>query len=228
MSSPTPELSRPGRPFTTPTVRREADIERVHRAMEQWRRRSRLIHFLRKALPVCIGLVTLSLVGWVGVQSLMANLPNLKSRGASVRMTNPRFYGQDDKGRSFVMGGREARRDSRGQGRVIIEAPVLRLSTGPNKTMDVSSRTGVYDQGTKLADLRQQVHLVDTGSGFVFDTEQALVDSQAGTVVGNSPVKGHGPLGETSASSYSIQDHGAKVLFDGNVHSHIVQSGGKP
>ena len=37
-----------------------------------------------------------------------------------------------------------------GFGRVVIVEPVLRLSTGPNKTLDVSSRTGAYDLGTRL------------------------------------------------------------------------------
>ena len=37
------------------------------------------------------------------------------------------------------------------------------------------------------------------GDGTVFTTQQALVDMKSGTVSGNSPVQGSGPLGQISA-----------------------------
>ena len=76
MSSPTPEFRPAHRGFTPAApVRPEADIARVRSAMEQWRRRSRLIRFLRSKgpLPVAIALVSLSLVGWIGLKSLLAD-----------------------------------------------------------------------------------------------------------------------------------------------------------
>ena len=230
MSSPTPDLAAPelaslGRGFAPPPVRPEVDAERVHRAMRQWRRRSRLIHFLRKALPVCIALVSLSLVGWIGVKSIIANLPNLSAKGGSVRMIGPRFYGEDEKGRAYVISGKEAVRDNAGGGHVHLTLPVLKLSTGPDKTMDVSARTGLYDVTPKLTYLNDQVHMVDSGSGWVFDSSVAVVNSTTGDITGDKPVTGHGPDGTTSGSSYAILDHGAKVVFTGNVHSHIVQQG---
>jgi lipopolysaccharide export system protein LptC len=225
MSSPTPEVFHR---FTPGPVRPEADVERVRAAMVQWRRRSRLIRFLRKALPAGIALVSLSLVGWIGLKSILADLPNLAPHGATIRMTNPRFYGQDDRGRAYVVGGEEADRDNRGSGHVTLTAPVMRLSTGANKTMDVSARTGVFDLGTKQAFLRGQVHMYDSGSGWVFDSAVAVVNSKTGDITGDQPVTGHGPAGTTSGSSYAILDHGATVVFTGNVHSHIVQAGGPP
>lgn len=225
MSSPTPELV-PDRGFAPAPVRPEVDAARVHMAMERWRRRSRLIHFLRKALPVGIALVSLSLVGWVGLKSILANLPDLATNGGSVRMITPRFYGQDEKGRSYVVSGKEAIRDDRTGGRVILTLPVLRLATGPNKTMDVSARNGLFDRSSELAYLTNQVHMVDAGSGWVFNSSEAQVNSKTGDITGNKPVTGYGPAGTTSGSSYAILDHGAKVVFTGNVHSHIVQQGG--
>lgn len=226
MSSPTPEYAPADRGFAPPPVRPEVDAERVRTAMERWRKRSRLIRFLRRALPVGIALVSLSLVGWVGLKSILANLPDLATNGGAVRMTAPRFYGQDDKGRSYVVGGKEAVRDSAGSGHVTLTSPVLKLSTGVDKSLDISALTGVFDLGSKLGVLNNQVHMVDSGSGWVFDTSQAEVNSKTGDVTGARPVVGSGPMGTTSGSSYAILDHGAKVVFTGNVHSHIVQTAG--
>jgi lipopolysaccharide export system protein LptC len=197
---------------------------RVREAMEQWRRRSRLIRFLRQALPAAIAALGLVLVGWVSLKSLLANLPDLVSGGAVIRMTNPRFYGQDSHGRAFVLGGKDAARDNRGRDLISMSMPVLSLSTGPGKTMSVSATHGVYDQVTRRVGLAGTVHIVDSGSGWVFDTSRAGIDTRTGVVWGPAPVHGRGPLGETSASSYAIVDNGAKVTFTGNVRSHIVQT----
>ncbi|HEY3814609.1 MAG TPA: LPS export ABC transporter periplasmic protein LptC [Caulobacteraceae bacterium] len=225
MSSPTPDHAAADGGFTASSVRSQVDVERVRTAMERWRRRSRLIHFLRKALPVGIALVSLSLVGWVGFKSILANLPDLSTNGGSVRMTNPRFFGQDDKGRSYVVGGKEAIRDNVGGGHVTLTVPVLRLATGPDKTLDISAKTGLFDLAAKQAFLHDQVHMFDSGSGWTFDSSEAVVNSKTGDITGSKPVTGSGPDGATSGSSYAILDHGTRVVFNGNVHSHIVQEG---
>jgi lipopolysaccharide export system protein LptC len=197
---------------------------RVSAAMEQWRRRSRLVRFFRRALPATIAAVGLLLVGWVVFKSALASLPDLASRGAVIRMTNPRFYGQDERGRSFVLGGKEATHENRGRDVVNVTDPVLSLTTAPDKTVSVSAKAGVYDQTLRRAGLAGGVHIVDSGSGWVFDTAQASIDAKSGVIHGNTAVHGKGPLGETRASSYAILDHGARVVFTGNVRSHIVQS----
>ncbi len=209
--------------FPPPSIPTPLASARVREAMEQWRRRSRLVRFFRRALPVAIAVVGLTLVGWVTLKSALASLPDLMPKGAQVRMTNPRFYGQDDRGRSFVVMGKDAAHDSRGRDMVSVTQPQLRLTTAPDKTLSISANVGVYDQGTRSAGLTGAVHIVDTGTGWVFDTNQAMIDAKSGVVRGNSPVHGKGPLGETSASSYAILNHGAQVEFSGNVHAHIVQ-----
>lgn len=197
--------------------------ERVREAMERWRRRSRLVRFFRKALPGAIAAVGLLLIGWVTLKSALANLPELGTRGAVVRMTNPAFFGQDDRGRGFVLRGKDAAHDSRGRDVMSVTQPELSLSTGPDHTMSIKARLGVYDQATRTAGLTGGVRIADTGSGWMFETNQALIDTKTGVVRGNSPVYGKGPLGETRASSYAILNHGAQVTFTGNVRSHIVQ-----
>jgi lipopolysaccharide export system protein LptC len=200
------------------------DAERVHEAVTQWRRRSRLIHLFRRALPIGIGSVFVLMLGWVLLRSLLANLPDLATNGAVVRMTNPRFYGQDAQGRSFVLGAHEAERDARGKDVIRLYDPMLKLSTGPSRTMEVTAKTGVYDTGTRLARLAGGVNVRDTGQGYHLQTGEARIDTKTGVVSGNSTVKGQGPLGQISASSYAIYDQGARVVFDGGVRSRIEQS----
>lgn len=200
-----------------------ADAERVVQAMAQWRRRSRLIRFLRKALPVTIGVVVLALVGWIGLKSLLASLPDLASKGAEIRMINPRFYGQDERGRSFVLEAKEAERLNRDGGLVRLTDPKLKLTTGTNRSLEIAAKGGVYHQATREARLTGGVRVTDSSSGFVFQTGEARIDPKSGAVTGNSPVTARGPLGEISASSYAIHEQGSRMTFTGNVRTHIKQ-----
>lgn len=197
---------------------------RIERAMDKWRRRSRLIRFLRRALPSAIGAVFAVLIGWILVNSVLANLPNLNPGGATIRMTNPHFYGQDDNGRSFTVGGREAIRRRVG-GRDVVElfGPALRLQTGPDRAVEVTARAGVYDEGSKLMRLNRDVHLQDTYHHTDFQTGEAVIDSRTGDIHGATPVSGRSPLGAVTASSYAIFDRGARIEFDGAVRSRIDQ-----
>jgi lipopolysaccharide export system protein LptC len=213
ISSHTPESSRTPEPL--------ARASRTE-AVAQWRRRSRLIHFLRKALPAMMAALGLLLVGWVGVKSLLASLSDLARAGALIHMTNPHFYGQDDHGRAFVVTAREAQRSSRTANDVRLIEPDLNLAGSGGRSIQASAQRGFYQDSTRRIALQGNVHFA-TGDGTDFRTQQALIDMRSGTVTGNSPVQGAGPLGQISASSYAIYDRGAQVVFDGQVHAHLVQ-----
>ncbi len=61
------------------------------------------------------------------------------------------------------------------------------------------------------------------GRGYNFTTPSAQVDTTTGQVVGNSGVKGDGPLGRITASSYAVNDRGKRIVMRGDVRARIVQ-----
>ena len=94
-SLPEPPLSEP----------RRVDFER-------WRRRSRLIRTLRIVLPATIALIFVGLVGSVAWSTFNAQPRSAKAGDEPIRLTNPRFIGRDDKGRSFVLTAESAIRET--------------------------------------------------------------------------------------------------------------------
>jgi lipopolysaccharide export system protein LptC len=191
--------------------------------MLRWRRRSRLIHFLRKALPAAMAAVVLLMVGWVGFNSLRAAFSDLMRAGTVIHMTNPQFFGQDDHGRNFMVAAAEAQRTVRnGATTIILTSPHLKLAGTGGRAIEVVARQGTFDDPTQRVKLQGDVH-VSTGDGTTFRTQLAVIDMRTGEVVGDSPVEGSGPLGQIRASSYAIHDRGAHAVFDGQVHAHLVQ-----
>lgn len=202
---------------------REEDAERVHRAMSAWRRRSQLIRFFRKALPAAIAATVLALLGWVGIKQVMLGLEDLNARGDQARMVNPRFYGQDDKGRAFVLGAREAQRGQAEQ--ISLVEPMLRLGRTGGRATEITARKGLFDEKNRSVKLTGDVKVKDAGSGFNFLTGEAKIDTRSGVISGNAPIQGQGPLGQISASSYAIYDEGARVVFKGGVRARLEQGG---
>jgi lipopolysaccharide export system protein LptC len=207
--------------ISSPTPERYSRPARFAQAIARVRRRSQLILLLRKALPAAIAAVFLVLIGWVLARSIMTALSDLTRAASVIHMTNPRFYGQDDHGRSFVVAAREAQRSLRGPEDVRLTDPELKLAETGGRSFEVAAKLGLYDGVTHRVSLQGDVR-VSTGDGTTFRTQQALIDMKSGTVSGNSPVQGTGPLGQINASSYAIYDRGAQAVFTGQVHAHLI------
>lgn len=204
----------PAAAFPDPALRRE-------RGMARWRARSRLIHRLRVALPATIGAILALLAGWVAMGSILARLGDGRPAGqALIHMTNARFYGRDSSGRPYVLTAAEAYRDDKDLKRVTLTLPTLTLDPGTERTMRVSADHGTYREDDRIVRLADHVTL-QTASGDVFKTDQAVVDTVRGVVDGPSPVTGSGPSGEISAQAFNVYDRGARVVFRGEVHSRM-------
>ena len=78
----------------------------------------------------------------------------------------------------------------------------------------VTSKTGVYQPDNHFLDMSGDVTLFHD-KGFQFHTQQARVDLDAGTAVGDVPIDGEGPAGTISGQGFRILKKGDTVLFTG-------------
>jgi lipopolysaccharide export system protein LptC len=197
--------------------------QRLAKAMHRWRRRSRVIHFWRRALPLLMVLIAAGVLTQVVIREVFG-VHGPSARDQDIRMLGPKFFGRDQSGRPYTVTAIDAVRDPVHPERVALNQPhmVLQQLNGDPPTI-VYSATGLYNETTHMLALDGQVHL-DDGKGDIFISEHALVNTDAGTVDGRSPVTGTGPMGTTSSTSYFVKDKGKDILFIGNVKSHILSN----
>jgi lipopolysaccharide export system protein LptC len=196
-------------------------MERRAAEMERWRRRSRRIVFYRQALPWTMLAIVVAVAAWVGLRAyLSARQLDMAAATSAIHMTNPKFYGRDNKGRSFQLTAKDAVRDAHDNNIVNLHDPGMMLDSGGKQPVKVQGGSGVYRDDTKMLDLAGGVTLQD-GRGSEFRSATASVDTRAGVVTGQKDVYGQGPLGRIAASSYAVHESGARVIFSGNVHTHI-------
>ena len=217
MSSPTADL--PGQDL--PGLAAE-DVERRRRLLQQWRRHSALIAVLRKLLPtLCVAIVA-ALGAWSAMSTLLWRQDAKVRSNANIRMLNPNFQGRTEAGKPFLITAASAVRDNADSDKVTLERPVLNLGAGTPEWTKVTAARGVYREDTRMLDLKGQVTLDDYKDNHLA-TEHALVDTAKNNVDGDTHISGHGPSGSIEASSYSLRDGGAYLLFQGRVKSVIQQ-----
>jgi lipopolysaccharide export system protein LptC len=194
---------------------------RRRRNLDRWRRRSRMIHFYRRALPAAIAVILVGLMGWVMLRGFLTRLGDLDAVTSTIHMTNARFYGRDENGRPYVLGANEATRSDKDLQRIALSRLHLLFdSGGENQSSHISADHGVYREDDRILRLRDHVVMRDqTGNTFI--TDQAVVNTVNNSVVGRDNVKGWGPMGSVEADSYAVYDKGATVVFTGHVHSVI-------
>ena len=190
------------------------------RALGDWRRRSRRVAFLRKALPWLMVAIVAGVGGWIGVRALVSTLSQ-RAASTQIRMTNPRFFGRDNKGRSFVLSAKEAARGVGDESRITLTKPNLKLDLGRPAPANAASTDGAYEERTRMLELSGGVTF-DDGRGNRFTSNKALIDTKTGAVKGESNVVGEGPLGRIAASSYAIFDDGSRAVFTGGVKARLV------
>lgn len=200
--------------YPVPTMSdRRAEIAR-------WRRRSRLIRTLRIVLPIVIGLIAAALVGEVVWRNITALPTPQKEARTAIRLVNARLVGRVKDGRGFVIGAKQAIRDEHDYQAISLMEPILVIGEGLPNAAQMSARIGSYNERDKLLRLRGDVRIVD-GKGHSFASQEAIIDMRTGNVVGQSQVRGDGPLGQLNAKSYSVQDKGDRLVFKGGVHARI-------
>lgn len=179
---------------------------------------TRLVRLLRWVLPaLMLGLLGL-LGAFVVAEAQRSAAARPKDLPTQIRMVNPHFVGRDDQGREFNLAARQAARDDSDMQRVLLQAPVMMLDVGTPQLKTLTSDRGVYEENTRLLHLYGHVR-VDDSAASTLATNEALVDTKAGTVSGVSAIAAASPSGRVQAGRYSASETGGHVVLSGGVHA---------
>jgi|JI10StandDraft_1071094.scaffolds.fasta_scaffold170206_1 lipopolysaccharide export system protein LptC len=182
-------------------------------------RYSQVVSLLRYLLPI-LAIALLALVAiWPqihrGVDGFRLQTLKLDPSDIStLRMSNARYQGVDERNRPYLLTAVGAVQNPRDKNFVALEAPKADLKLENGAGVTVVAESGIYDGSGKKLDLMGKVR-VTRDDGYVFETEVARVDLRSGVVEGNDPVLGHGPGGTVRADGFRVLQKGEVVEFKG-------------
>jgi lipopolysaccharide export system protein LptC len=101
---------------------------------------------------------------------------------------------------------------------VLLTAPSIELGTDRPNPSHLTADGGVYHEDTRVLLLRGHVRATDAKSGR-FASDEAVVNTRTGSVVGPRPVASQSAGGAVSSKSFDVYDKGDRVVFKGGVHA---------
>ena len=184
------------------------------------RAHSRLVHLLRWLLPASIVGILAVLGVFVGQDALQSAAARPKEAPTEIRMVNPHFIGRDDQGRAFNLAAREARRDDNDMQQVFLDAPMMEMDVDGEHPSTLTADNGVYREDTRILKLTGHVRVDDSKASTVA-TDEAIVDTRAGTINGHAAIAASGPTGAIEGGSYTASDKGDRLILRGGVHAQL-------
>jgi len=187
------------------------------------RKRTAFIRLLRICLVTLTGLIVAGVILQIMLRSMGGEVQAPVTVGEDARMINPRFTGRDENGTPYVVTADAAIRRRGEDARITeLESPQLDydLIAANDDAEGVLARTGLFDADARTLDLTADVRF-RTRAGYEFLADHARVFLAEERIVGDSPVEGDGPMGTIRADGYEILDGGDRVVFTGNVRTHL-------
>ncbi len=218
MAEPGPAVSAAGAGPRGPVQRLPRGRARAH---------TRLVKFLRVALPAVMIAVIGALIAFVSIHALKRDAAAQSDAETPIRMVNPHFFGRDNLGRAYTLGAREASRDQKTFQRVILAFPTITLDVGGPHPSTLTADHGVYREDSRILVLNGHVKASDAKAAN-FASDQAVVNTRTGTVSGPAALASQTQVGVVQSRSYDVYDKGAKVIFKGGVHARLNGRDSKP
>jgi lipopolysaccharide export system protein LptC len=202
-----------------------ADVDRRRREeFVRAARHSRLVRFLRVAIPVGCLLAVMLPLAWIFYNPFRlpadVSVENVTISDSKIIMKAPRLTGFKRDNRAYVVNASSAVQDPRQPNIVELHDLVSNIELADNGWAKLQAAFGIYDSKTEKLELDRQVHL-RTNSGYDVRTVAARIDFKGGHVVTHNPVKVVMSNGTIDADGMEILDNGKEIVFDGHVVSQF-------
>ncbi len=186
------------------------------------RRHSNFVRFMRRGLPVAMGISIVALV-IVPLLNPLRNLPGLsigpvKLSGSKVTMELPKLTGFRKDAKPYEVTATSALQDIRKPNVIELVEMKARLQLESDGWANLDSKSGVFDTQKEQLKLTGDVRL-KTDTGYDARLKSADIDFKAGTVISREPVKVSINNGSTTvdADQLDVTDNGKVMVFSGRV-----------
>ena len=196
-------------------------------------RHSRMVRFLRLAVPAA---VVLAIAGIVGISIFnpfraLAKLPvdmgNLVVSGTKITMETPHMSGFSPDLRPYEVWAKTATQDLTDPDKVALTMVRAKVLTEDRSTVTMDAKTGLFNSKTQMLDLRKDVFL-QSSSGYEVRLDQATVDIANSAVSTDDGVNVKMTNGTIKADKLRLTEKGDVVRFEGNVVMNLVPERAEP
>jgi lipopolysaccharide export system protein LptC len=194
----------------------------LDRAFRSAARHSRLVRFLRLAVPASVVVVAAGVLAasFFNPARLLPRLPahgslaSVGISGSKITMQLPRLEGYTRDARPYLMTAQTAAQDLLKPDNVELSQIHTKMEMGDKAVVEMSAAIGLYHSKADQLLLRQNIVVTST-SGYEGHLTEAVVDMKSGHIVSDKPVEVKLLNGLLNANRLEIE--GDVIRFDGGV-----------
>jgi lipopolysaccharide export system protein LptC len=196
------------------------------RAFARAKRHTRVVVFLRKALPVLAVLVlasyfiTSNLGLSVSVGNMSASISGIEVADGNLRMVNPKLKGADKKNGKYVIGAEYADQDMKDPKIIKLHAIKADLSSQDGGWSRMEATRGVFDSKAERLVMQDKITIV-TSSGITGELKHATLETKNQTLRSHQPVWFLLTGGKVTANALTFNSSANTLTFRGKVFVHI-------
>jgi lipopolysaccharide export system protein LptC len=204
------------------TVRSAAERERAFLSAE---RHSRVVHILRRALPVVAILVLaayfVSTRMSVTVGDLTASIDGMEIADGNLRMLNPTLKGADKKNGDYVIKAEYADQEVKNPNLIKLHAITADVSNPSGGWSKMKAVRGKFDSKTERLLMKDRI-TIETSAGVTGELSYATLDMATQTLRSHNPVSFKLTNGTVRANALTLRSRENTLVFRGKVAVHLT------
>ena len=197
------------------------------RAFRTAQRHSRIVRFLRIALPALIAIATVGITLSTYFNPLASVLPvkvgSVVVSGSKITMDHPHMTGFTRDARAYEMNADAAVQDLTKPNMIELQNIDAKVQMQDRSTVNIKAPKGLYDSKKELLQLDHSI-LITSTNGYQGRLKEATVDIRKGDVDSDKPVEMQMLQGTLNANRLKITDSGDLIRFDRGVRMTLMLS----
>jgi lipopolysaccharide export system protein LptC len=200
------------------------------RVFRRAKRHSRLVRFLRRALPggILVAALLVLLASWLDPLRMLTKLPldvsGVVISGTKITMQQPRIAGFTRDGRAYELTAHAAAQEITKPDTIELQGVSGNTETSDRAMLTLTADNGVYDNKSNILTLRNNV-VFKSSAGLAVNLSEAAVDVHSGGIVSEKPVEVKFAQGTINAARLEVVDSGDVIRFEGDVNMVLKGSG---
>jgi lipopolysaccharide export system protein LptC len=197
-----------------------------NRAFSSATRHSRLVRFLRFAIPAVILIIGAVIVAatFFNPFRLITAFPidpgKVSLSGTKLIMELPRLTGFTTDQRPYELNARAAAQDLTKLEVLELQEISAKIEMRDGQHVNLTAINGVYDTKAEVLKLNDHIAISST-SGYEGRLSEATIHTSSGHIISESPVEVKLPNGMLNANRLEVKDNGAFIKFSGGVEMNL-------
>src|SRR5215467_2053730 len=186
-------------------------------------RHSRQIRLLRVAIPIGVGVTLLGALAFTALlqplralSKLPVDLGSLVVSGSKIMMQQPKLAGFTRDNRRYDLTAQAAGQDITKPDLVELHGIRATMEMKDKSTFETTAQDGLYNHKTELLTLKDNVVVTST-TGFKAWLSEAVIETKAGKIVSEKPVKVKSGTWTVEGNRMELTDSGEVVRFERGV-----------